>query len=108
LRNFYGAIGVVLVEERHGSGPVHYAGRIGGGVLEIYPLPENETADATTRLGFVVENLEGVIESLVRQKLSPRKQPKPSEWGRRVVVQDPDGRSVEVYQTESDESRGSA
>ena len=38
LRTFYQAFGVELVEERHGSGPHHYAGQVGDTVLEIYPL----------------------------------------------------------------------
>jgi hypothetical protein len=29
LRAFYLAVGVKLAEERHGSGPLHYAGQVG-------------------------------------------------------------------------------
>src|SRR5205814_1529130 len=33
-------IGVELAEERHSKGPVHDTGRVGGVVLEVYPLHE--------------------------------------------------------------------
>ena len=62
LRRFYGLLRIELTEEQHGKGPVHYAGRVGDAVLEIYPLPGDDVpADATTRLGFTVEDLTGVI-----------------------------------------------
>jgi hypothetical protein len=34
LRDFYAAIGIDFVEEKHGDGPTHFAGRIGGLVPE--------------------------------------------------------------------------
>lgn len=97
LQQFYGTIGIELAEEQHGKGSVHYAGRIGGVVIEIYPLQEGDEADATTRLGFVVEDLGNVLESLWRRQLSPLAKPWQTEWGLRAVVRDPDGRSVELY-----------
>ena len=50
-----------------------------------------------TRLGFVVEDLGYVLESLWRRGLSPLKKAKQTEWGLRAVVKDPDGRSIELY-----------
>jgi catechol-2,3-dioxygenase len=98
MRSFYETIGIELTEEQHGTGPVHLAGNIGDVVVEVYPLPDDVSeADQTTRLGFVVEDLGYVLESLWRQKLSPLKEAKQTEWGLRVVVKDPDGRSVELY-----------
>ena len=98
VRSFYETIGIVFVEEQHGTGPVHFAGHVGGVVMEIYPLANSgEEADGTTRLGFVVEDLGDVLESLSRRNLSPPKQAKQTEWGLRCVVKDPDGRSVELY-----------
>jgi hypothetical protein len=35
LRAFYQALGSKLAEEKHGSGPPHYAGQVGDAVLEI-------------------------------------------------------------------------
>ncbi len=96
VKLFYETIGIELIEEQHGNGPVHYAGKVGGTVLEIYPIHEG-VADSTVRLGFVVEDLEYVLESLSRLELSPKKTAKQTEWGLRVIVKDPDGRSVELY-----------
>jgi catechol 2,3-dioxygenase-like lactoylglutathione lyase family enzyme len=53
-RQFYTGLGLELVREQHGVGPVHYAAELPGGlVLELYP----GRTDATTgrlRLGLVV------------------------------------------------------
>jgi hypothetical protein len=43
LRLFYQALGLELAEEQHGKGPVHYAGRAGDMVVEIYPLLDDGT-----------------------------------------------------------------
>ncbi len=49
LRRFYGTLGIELAEERHGKGPVHFAGQVGDVVLEVYPLPDDGTlADTST------------------------------------------------------------
>jgi hypothetical protein len=65
LRKFYASLGINLVEEKHGKGPVHYAARIGDTVMEVYPLSEKDSQpDATIRLGFTVEKVEEVMEAL--------------------------------------------
>jgi lactoylglutathione lyase len=96
LRKVYGTLGIDLVEERHGKGPVHYAGRVGDLVFEIYPLPEDETVvDTTTRLGFVVSSLTTVLKAL--EKLGTTIVTKPSAT-ERAIVRDPDGRAVELHE----------
>ncbi len=49
---FYTDLGLPLVREQHGQGPVHYAAELAGGlVLELYPgQPERITG--RLRLGF--------------------------------------------------------
>jgi lactoylglutathione lyase len=98
LRAFYGALGIELVEEKHGQGPIHYAGRLGDVVLEVYPLPEAHSADATTRLGFAVERLTEVVDTLQTLGAVIVTQPQETAWGRRALVRDPDGRAIELYQ----------
>jgi lactoylglutathione lyase len=99
LRAFYGSLGVQFLEERHGNGPVHYAGRIGDAVLEVYPLRDDGTPpDTTTRLGFMVEKVNEVVEALQANGHMIVTQPRETEWGYRAVVCDPDGRAVELYQ----------
>src|SRR5438552_1576762 len=41
LRLFYQTLGVELAKEQHGKGPVHFAGRAGDVVIEVYPLPDD-------------------------------------------------------------------
>jgi len=72
--------------------------------------PSNETAvrsfngvygdpdDISRRLGFSVPSLERVLEALQALGTAVVSQPKATAWGRRAVVQDPDGRAVELYQ----------
>jgi len=98
VRTFYEALGIAFTEERHGTGPRHHAGRIGDVVIEIYPLPDDGTADASTRLGFTVENLAEVVQTLQGIGTPVAKQPTQTAWGLQAVVKDPDGRSVELTQ----------
>lgn len=99
LRRFYGCLGIDLLQEQHARGPVHYAGLVGATVLEIYPLPDDATpADATTRLGFAVENMAEIVlalQALGARVITPI-QSIPA--GLRAVVRDPDGRAVEISQ----------
>ena len=99
LRLFYRTVGIELVEEKHGTGPVHFAGRVGDVVIEIYPLPDDGApVDSSTRLGFAVENLNDVIQALEAIGTKIVTPPKQTPWGIQAVVRDPDGRSVEVTQ----------
>jgi predicted enzyme related to lactoylglutathione lyase len=98
LLRFYGAIGIELVREQHGKGPVHYACLMGDAVFEIYPTSDDAPADATTRLGFTVENLTALINALKSIGVEMVTEPKQTEWGYRAVARDPDGRSVELVQ----------
>jgi lactoylglutathione lyase len=99
LRSFYQPLGIEMAEERHGSGPVHFAGRVGDVLLEIYPLPgQAGTVEATTRLGFAVANAAEAVQALCEAGALMEREPTPTPWGLRAVVRDPDGRAVELYQ----------
>ena len=98
MRAFYQAIGIAFAEEKHGNGPVHYAGKVGDTVVEIYPLPQG-TPDATTRLGFSVPSLTAVVAALRGLGLILTDL-EPFRWGLRAVVRDPDGRAVELYEAQ--------
>jgi predicted enzyme related to lactoylglutathione lyase len=99
LRAFYQSLGITFTQEQHGQGPVHYSGAVAGAVLEIYPLPDDtSTADRATRLGFAVSRLEQVVENLRASGTPVTSPPQQTAWGYRAVVQDPDGRPVELYQ----------
>jgi predicted enzyme related to lactoylglutathione lyase len=99
---FYHAIGLSFVEEKHGSGPIHYSCRVGASVIEIYPgsarEPQNHQESGATLLGFNVSSLDTVLDTLKQIGAPVLTDPKMSAWGRRAVVQDPDGRAVELLQ----------
>src|SRR5437764_2366334 len=99
LRRFYQTLGIALAQEQHGKGPIHFAGRAGDLVIEVYPLPDDGTpVDSSTRLGFAVESLADVIQALQSIGTKVVKPPKETTWGLQSVVRDPDGRSVELSQ----------
>lgn len=97
---FYRAFGFAFSEEQHGSGPIHHSTQIGSSVLEIYPgdaaEPMNRKASGATMLGFAVESLDNTLQALEKLRATVISAPKDSPWGRRAVVVDPDGRSVEL------------
>ncbi len=98
LREFYEMLGFEFQEEQHGGGPVHFAAKLGDGVFEIYPLTgDDERADATTRLGFTVAGLDRTMQRIQDEGATVLKPAAETKWGRRAVVRDPDGRSVELY-----------
>jgi catechol 2,3-dioxygenase-like lactoylglutathione lyase family enzyme len=96
---FYRALGLAFVREQHGTGPVHYACSLGATVIEIYPATtESEPgrrAPGATMLGFTVEAIEPVLVSVRGLGARVLTEPKTGSAGR-WVVEDPDGRSVEL------------
>ena len=99
LREFYSALGIELTREKHGEGPLHFAGRIGDSILELYPLStEPSPPDATTRLGFAVGDLAKTLAALEGLGVTIDAKSQRTAWGTRAVVGDPDGRAVELYQ----------
>ena len=98
-RSFYEALGAHFVEEKHGEGPRHYAATLACMTLELYP----GEADVGTRVGFAVADVDATVSRLQALGASVRAAPKDSPWGRRAVVLDPDGRSVELQQGQARE-----
>lgn len=94
---FYKQLGLDFEYHRHGNGPFHYSAYIGEAVFEIYPLSKPQaTADRTLRLGFEVKELDQLIIHLTKVGAKILQNAKASEWGYRAILQDPDGRKVEL------------
>ncbi|MFB6454191.1 VOC family protein [Chitinophaga sp. Hz27] len=94
---FYAAIGFQFIYHQHGTGPFHYSSTDEGLVLEIYPLPAAvHGTDHTTRLGFTVHNLELTMQTLQKLNVTVITAPRQTEWGLMALVQDMDGRRVEL------------
>ncbi len=96
LVNFYKLLGLEFDYHKHEQGVYHYATKIGETVFEIYPLLKNQTeADMSTRLGFKIGNFEekiGLLNEFVVSK------PMETEFGICAILEDPDGRKVEIYE----------
>jgi lactoylglutathione lyase len=94
---FYQTLGLEFVQEQHGAGPVRYSCNLNGTVIEIYPanapLVENSLA-----LGFEVPSLTPILDAVRSAGFIVVFEPRKTEWGNRAVVQDPDGRRVELVE----------
>lgn len=97
---FYRSLGFTFLEEKHGTGPIHYATQIGASVMEIFPgeaaPPLARKAGGATMLGFAVASVDEAVAAVRRLRAQILTEPSDSPWGRRAVVLDPDGRSVEL------------
>lgn len=94
---FYQTLGLIFKKERHGDGQEHYACEIGNLIFEIYPS-QSEFVDETTRIGFNVKNLDGLIEKISQNDGLIITEPTLSPWGKRAVIKDPDGHKVELLE----------
>ena len=93
--DFYALFGVAFERHQHASGPEHLAAALNGLTFEIYPsAPHEETAGV--RLGFKVNDLDATHARLVERGAEIIKPPTDSQWGRRMVVNDPNGNRVEI------------
>lgn len=97
LAAFYTSLGFEFDYHQHGKGPFHYASKETPVTLEIYPLPKGiTTADTTTRLGFTVDDVDDLVQRLPAGNIVTM--PASTQWGYAAVVQDPDGRKIELVQ----------
>ena len=97
LKKQYEKIGFNFAYHRHGKGPFHYASEQNGFVFEIYPLTKSMTkADGNIRLGFSVPDLNELIEKLKETDWIIKSDIKETEWGTLAVIQDLDGRKIEL------------
>lgn len=95
---FYEKLGLTFALHAHGTGPEHYACDCQECVFELYPQKSPAQSTASTRLGFRVLDLEAVIGELRQINVTIVSEPSDSEWGRRAVVKDFDGHSVDLVQ----------
>ena len=97
LKDQYEKLGFKFDYHQHGKGPFHYASEHNGFVFEIYPLTKSqEKADNSIRIGFDIPNLEGTIKNLENSTWKILSKPTQTAWGFTALVQDLDGRKVEL------------
>ena len=99
LADFYSKLGLQFEVHQHGKGPIHYCCELEEMVFEIYPLPKNQhEPDKSTRLGFKVENLDNLVGQLIAENIQIVSSPKNYDWGYSAIIEDLDGRKVELTQ----------
>jgi lactoylglutathione lyase len=62
----------------------------------IYPHADGAAADRSTRIGLELSDLDSTLQRLACAGVTIRTRPTETPWGRRAVVIDSDGRSVEL------------
>ena len=99
---FYRALCLPLEEEDHEGGPVHFACELGPVHLAVFAAAEGKApphrTSGGTMPGFAVPSIDSTfaaVEALGSKVVQP---PEEFPWGPRFLVEDPDGRTVEVFQ----------
>jgi catechol 2,3-dioxygenase-like lactoylglutathione lyase family enzyme len=95
-RAFYEALGLQLVEERHGSGPDHLSARLEGSVLELYPASQASPATEVLRFGLMINDLARTVDQAVLAGGVLVTPPGDTAWGKRAVIAAPDGHKIEL------------
>jgi lactoylglutathione lyase len=72
--------------------------KLGGTVLEIYPLTKDQKMpDKSLRLGFSISRFDSIIEQLKNSNTVFSFEPMRTDFGFMTVIEDPDGRKIELY-----------
>lgn len=93
---FYSALGLQLHKHSHGQGPLHYTYEDSGHAFEIYPSQKHESTAPYVRIGFSVPSVDDLMTRAVQAGGTVKCLPMNSEWGRRAIIEDPDGHIVEL------------
>ncbi len=98
LHEFYKRLGFHFDYHQHGPSPYHYSATTGNTVIELYPLAKRQKeADPYLRLGFELERFDDVIAELRKEATPFITEPTQTDFCFMAVVQDPDGRKIELY-----------
>ncbi len=102
MLDFYRALGIPLETDTHEEegGPTHFEADVAGVHFALFPS-KAQSATATTgatMVGLEVDNLDEIVRALESRGVRFKTTLQETPWGRRVVVFDPDGRAVEIYQ----------
>ena len=103
---FYRAIGIPLEEEKHDDeGPLHYACEVGSTHIAIHGAETGKGARAagwrsggSSYFGLAVSSLIEAVDAARRLGAPIVQEPEEFPWGPRALVEDPDGRVVELFE----------
>ncbi|WNS75921.1 VOC family protein [Bacillus sp. DTU_2020_1000418_1_SI_GHA_SEK_038] len=93
LRNEFGT----YIEFNTGSTILSFNTREGGREVTSLPIPNGIRKEQTFELGFVTEDVEGVVDVLREEGVPILIEPVEKPWGQKVAyVEDPDGHYIEI------------
>ena len=97
LKQQYEKLGFVFNYHQHGNAPFHFASEQDDFVFEIYPLTKSmDKADNSLRLGFEVDDLQSILNAVEKSDWRIIQDAKESEWGITAIIQDLDGRKIDL------------
>lgn len=100
LVRFYSTLDLQFKEEKHGTGPTHFACDLGDSVFEIYPLGKKSQPTTGARLGFGVRSLSDTLARIdalgATEIIHP---PRRTAWGLTALVVDPEGHRIELRES---------
>lgn len=97
LSAFYEMLGIVFEYHKHGKGPMHYSGKLGKLIFEIYPLSKSQhEADKMLRLGFEVKRLDELLSGLKSENVKIIQEAEYTAYGKIAIIEDLDGRKIEL------------
>ncbi len=99
---FYRSLGVEFELEDHGDGEQpHFALELNGIHLAVFEGPAGSAAPfrhgGCTWPGFVVDDLDATLERVKALGANVLAEPEERPWGMRAIVEDPDGRPIELW-----------
>ena len=94
--DFYSQLGMSFIEEKHGSGPLHYSSVFMGAVFEVYPCRPDELP-SNVRLGFRYNRDDAKYISVLDFASKSASTSRIDSDGYEVfIVTDPDKRKIEL------------
>ncbi len=103
-RRFYEVLGLELHPEQHGAGPEHLCSVVDEFTFELYPRSNADGPTTAVRLGFSLPAFApDLLANLRAAGGEVLAAPEDSPWGRRALVRDPDGHTVELLEVLHDQ-----
>lgn len=99
---FYRALGVDVRETKHG-GIVHFTCSLAGVHFALYPETDaTRGPQGACQLGLMITNLDGSLAALKALGANVLTPPTQKPWGITAMIEDPDGRKIELVNTKSE------
>jgi Glyoxalase/Bleomycin resistance protein/Dioxygenase superfamily. len=99
---FYRAVGIPLEPDSHDEPDKtpHFEADVADTHFAVFETKDGSSGgtQSPTMVGLAVDDLVAVVAKLEKMNAKFKTTLEDTPWGKRVVVYDPDGRAVEIYQ----------